>query len=97
MVPSRELQVICREIWTESIAAGSEDFLKEIGSRNGKKKKLHVAMIEDGPCYIKENLSRLVSDPYLFRLAFTNGNLRNSDDDQKGHQHGYGPDPKHAS
>jgi putative transposase len=45
-------------IWTESIAVGSEAFLREIASRNKIRKKLKIATTGDGSWYVRENHNR---------------------------------------
>ena len=51
-------RLIREGIWTESIAVGSEAFLREIASRNKKRKKLRIARTEDGSWYVRENQTR---------------------------------------
>jgi putative transposase len=51
----RNNRLIREEKWTESIAVGSEAFLKEIVSKTKKRKRLHIAATEDGDWYVKEN------------------------------------------
>ena len=41
--------------WTESIAVGSDAFLKEIISKTKNRKRFHIATTEDGDWYVKEN------------------------------------------
>jgi hypothetical protein len=48
-------RLICEGIWTESIAVGSEAFLREIASRVKRRKKLQIARTEDGSWYAREN------------------------------------------
>lgn len=55
-ISSRRL--IREEIWTESIAVGSEASLREIASRVKRRKKLNIAKTEDGAWYVRENHSR---------------------------------------
>jgi putative transposase len=50
----RDNQLIREGIWTESIAVGSETFLKEIMSQTKKRKRLHLATTENGVWYVKE-------------------------------------------
>ncbi len=45
-------RLIREGIWTESIAVGSQAFLKEIVSRTKKRKRLHMAAPEDGDWYV---------------------------------------------
>jgi putative transposase len=42
-------------IWTESIAVGSEAFLKEIVDKTKKRKRLCITSNDDGTWYVKEN------------------------------------------
>ena len=46
-------------IWTESIAVGSEEFLRGIVSGNKRRKEFYISTTEDGTSFIRENLSRL--------------------------------------
>ncbi len=41
-------------IWTESIAVGSENFVKKIASQNMRRKRFHIASDSDGTWYVKE-------------------------------------------
>ncbi len=51
-------RLIREGIWTESIAVGSEAFLREIASRNKVRKKLKIARTGDGSRYVRENHTR---------------------------------------
>jgi putative transposase len=51
-------RLIREGIWTESIAVGSEAFLREIASRNKIRKKLKIARTGDGSWYVRENKTR---------------------------------------
>ena len=54
----RARRLIREEIWTESIAIGSEDFLREIASRIKTRIKLKIAKTKDGSWYVREDLTR---------------------------------------
>jgi putative transposase len=41
-------------IWTESIAVGSEAFVKEIAAKNKKRKRLYTTLRADGACCLEE-------------------------------------------
>ncbi len=56
-------RLIREGIWTESIAVGSEEFLKEIISRTKKRKRFHIATTEDGDWYVKEEQSNKYCGP----------------------------------
>jgi putative transposase len=43
-------------IWTESIAVGSEDFVKEIIAKNKERKRLYISATDDGTWHVKEYL-----------------------------------------
>jgi hypothetical protein len=45
-------------IWTESIAVGSEDFLREVASRIKIRMKLKIARTMDGSWYVREDPTR---------------------------------------
>ena len=51
----RDGRLIREGIWTESIAVGSEAFVREIASRNKIRKKLKIARTGDGSWYVREN------------------------------------------
>jgi putative transposase len=51
-------RLIREEIWTESIAVGSETFLREIISRTKKRKRLSIGVTEDGDWYVREDPAR---------------------------------------
>jgi hypothetical protein len=42
-------------IWTDSIAVGTEAFVKEITSRNKKRKRFHAASEQDGTWHVRED------------------------------------------
>jgi len=50
----RDKRLIREGIWTESIAVGSETYLREIVSKTKKRKRLHIAATEDGDWYVRE-------------------------------------------
>jgi hypothetical protein len=41
--------------WTESIAVGSEAFLKEIIAKTKNRKRLYIAANDDGDWHVKED------------------------------------------
>ncbi len=42
-------------LWTQSIAVGSESFLREIISKNRRRKRLKIARTDDGSWYVRED------------------------------------------
>ncbi len=48
-------RLIREGLWTESIAVGSEAFLREIVSRNRRRKMLRIARTDDGSWHVRED------------------------------------------
>jgi putative transposase len=48
---------LCREgMWTESIAIGSESFVRSIANRTRRRRRLKMVLASQGACYIQEQL-----------------------------------------
>jgi putative transposase len=69
MEPIQNNRLIREAIWTESIAVGSEAFLKEIVAETKKRKRLYISSNEDGDWYVKENNISLINKAYMLKKA----------------------------